>query len=140
MVSDMHVSLSSMFGSPAVSFESESYSVSCYSEVHRQVCCHVRGQTLGRRDKYGFTRAARAYYYRVDRISRTQYACLWRLGTGSRRCILLLFSVRLRGLVGTKSISVTFDFRGREGSLRGSVAEFNEYLNSTELVSVIIIC
>ena len=34
------------------------------------------------------------------------------------------------------SISVTFDFRGREASLRGSVAEFNEYLNSTELVAV----
>ena len=39
-------------------------------------------------------------------------------------------------LVGTKSTSVTFDFRGREASLRGFVAEFNEYLNSTELVAV----
>ena len=53
-----------------------------------------------------------------DWISRTQYACLWRSGTRSRGCILLLFSVRLRGLVGTNCILVTFDLRGRQVSAR----------------------
>ena len=50
-------------------------------------------------------------------------------------CILLLLSVRLRGLVGTKCILVTFNFRGRRVAFRGSVAEFEKYLNSTELVA-----